>query len=114
MKLSTILDKIDDKFRAPSSPNQAWENGAFGISRGFIFDFGGMGVCCSILFCPRSILDETDHHDKFRTPSSPSQGWENGASLLSRGFMILHVRRMEFTAPFYSVLDVVVYSMKTG
>ena len=22
-------------------------------SRGFILDLGGMGVCCSILFCPR-------------------------------------------------------------
>ena len=36
MKLSTILDKIDDKFRAPSSPNQGWENGASWLSRGFI------------------------------------------------------------------------------
>ena len=36
MKLSTILDKIDDKFRAPSSPNQGWENGASLLSRGFV------------------------------------------------------------------------------
>ena len=36
MELSTILDKIDDKFRAPSSPNQGWENGASWLSRGFI------------------------------------------------------------------------------
>ena len=42
MKLSTILDKIDDKFRAPCSPNQGWENGASWLSRGFILDFRGM------------------------------------------------------------------------
>ena len=26
-------------------------------SRGFILDLGGMGVCCSILFCPRLEMD---------------------------------------------------------
>ena len=37
----------------PLSPNQEWENGAFCPSRGFILDLWGMGVCCSILLCPR-------------------------------------------------------------
>ena len=39
----------------PSPANQGWENGAFWLLRGFILDLGGggMGVCCSIFFCPR-------------------------------------------------------------
>ena len=57
---ATMLDKIDGKPR-PSTPplppppkkNQGRENGAvlpFGRLHPW---FGGMGVCCSILFCPR-------------------------------------------------------------
>ena len=38
----------------PPPPNQGWENGVvFCPSRSFILDLGGMGVFCSILFCPR-------------------------------------------------------------
>ena len=52
----TVLDKIDGKFvppLPPLPPNQGWEIGAFWLLRCFILDLGGMGVCCSILFCPR-------------------------------------------------------------
>ena len=59
-----------------------------------------------------TILDKTD--EKFRTSSSPNRGWENGASWLSRRF-ILDFRGRGFTPLFYSVLDCsCVYSMKTG
>ena len=52
---SAILDKIDVKFIPPSAPpqNQGWENGMFWLFHSFILDLGGMGVCCSTLFCPR-------------------------------------------------------------
>ena len=43
-------------YTPPLPPNQGWENGAFWLSRGYILHLGGMGVCCSILFCPRSQL----------------------------------------------------------
>ena len=49
-----------------------------------------------------TVLDKTD--EKFRTSSSPNRGWENGASWLSRRF-ILDFRGRGFTPPFYSVLD---------
>lgn len=40
--------------------NQRWENDAFFYPlHGFIVDFGGKGVCCSILFCPRLSKTET-------------------------------------------------------
>ena len=37
----------------PLPPNQGWENGAFWLLCSFILDLAGMGVRCSILFCPR-------------------------------------------------------------
>ena len=37
-------------------PSQGWDNGAFWLLRGFILDLRGMGICCSILFCPRLSL----------------------------------------------------------
>ena len=50
----TILDKINGKPRPPPPPlNQGWENGAFLPFARLHPWFGGMGVCCSILFCPR-------------------------------------------------------------
>ena len=39
---------------SPSPPNQGWKKWrVFALRAPFIFDLGGMGVCCSILFCPR-------------------------------------------------------------
>ena len=71
MELSTVLDKTDGKFRAPS-PNRGWENGASWLSRRFILDFRGRGFTapfysvqdCScvqyenrfILFCQSAFL----------------------------------------------------------
>ena len=53
----TILHKINGKPRPPPPlpPNQGCENGAFlPFARLHPWFFlGGMGVCCSILFCPR-------------------------------------------------------------
>ena len=53
---ATILDNINGKPRpSPLPPSQIKDGkmARFCRSRGFILDFGGTGVCCSILFCPR-------------------------------------------------------------
>lgn len=58
-----ILDKIDRKFIRPPVPPQKKKsrmgNGEPWLSLDFILDFGGIGVCCPILFCPwlRKVLD---------------------------------------------------------
>ena len=57
----TILDKINGKPRPPPLPLQIKDGkmARFCSSCGFILDLGGIGVCCSILFCPRfAILDK--------------------------------------------------------
>ena len=56
--LATILDKINGKPRSPLPQIKDRKMARFCPSRGFILDLGGrggrgMGVCCSILFCPR-------------------------------------------------------------
>ena len=48
-----ILDKINGKPKPPSPANQDGKMARFCPSRGFILDLWEMGVCCSILFCPR-------------------------------------------------------------
>ena len=70
------------EYLEPPSPQIKDEKMArFGFRLALSSISGGIGVCCSILFCPRSILDRTD--EKFSTTSSPNQGWKNGASRLS-------------------------------
>ena len=54
MQGPTILDKINGKPRPPPPPQiKDGKMARFCPSRGFILDLGRMGVCCSILFCPR-------------------------------------------------------------
>ena len=51
-KPQSWIYKIDIKFwppLPPPSPNQGWENARFGFHPWL----EGMGVCCSIVFCPR-------------------------------------------------------------
>ena len=53
----TVLDKIDGKFVSPSLPSPPIKDGKlarFGFcAASSLICGGGMGVCCSILFCPR-------------------------------------------------------------
>ena len=45
-----------NKWKTETPPPRQIKDGKmarFCPSRGFILDLGGMGVCCSILFCPR-------------------------------------------------------------
>ena len=67
---ATILDKINGKPRPPPPPTLQIKDGKMArlcSSRAFILDLGGMGVYCSILFCPRlsESLDwrYSQHHD---------------------------------------------------
>ena len=51
---ATILDKMNGKPRPPPPPQiKDGKMARFCPLRTFILDLGGMGVCCSILFCPR-------------------------------------------------------------
>ena len=61
--VETVIHKSQIYTRPPPPPppkkNLGWENGEPWLSRGFILDIGGVGVCCPILFCPRmkKVLD---------------------------------------------------------
>ena len=67
---ATILDKINGKPRPPP-PSQIRDGkmACFCPSRAFILDLGGMGVCCSILFCPR-LSESLDWRDSQRHDSN--------------------------------------------
>ena len=84
---TSILDKIDGKFETPLPPKSRtgkWRVLAFARLHPC---FGGIGVCCSILFCPR-LQSWTKKMGNLKPPSPPNQGRENGAFWLLRGFIL--------------------------
>ena len=59
-------------------PPQGWENGEPWLSRGFILDIGGVGVCCPILFCPR--MKKVFHSERKERKSFIRRSWSQTVS----------------------------------
>ena len=87
----------------PSPPNQGWENGAFLSFARLHPCLGGMGVCCSILFCPRlqSWTKQMENLDPPLPPKSRMGKWRVFAPRVASSL----IWGWGFAGPFYFVQD---------